>query len=75
MDSEGMTPLEKVFSNIEAFVKDMEDLGVEVKVEVGDPVKRERQLQKIRDKAILKPGTRLLAVIKMELKEDLEASP
>ena len=48
---------------IEAFVKDMEDLGVDVKIAmVGDPLKRE-----------LKPGVTLLAVLEMELKEDLEA--
>ena len=48
-----MKSLQEVLEGIEAFKKDMEDLGAEVKVTVsGSP--------------------ELLAIIKLELKEDLE---
>jgi len=58
----GLKSIQEVFEGIEAFVKDMEDLGVDVKIAmVGDPLKRE-----------LKPGVTLLTVLEMELKEDLE---
>ena len=57
-----MSTLEEVFEGIEAFMKDMEELGIDVQVAIaGDPMKRE-----------LKPGVTLLAILKMDLKEDLE---
>jgi len=57
-----MSTLEEVFEGIEAFMKDMEELGVDVQVAIaGDPMKLE-----------LKPGVTLLAILKMDLKEDLE---
>ena len=61
-----MKSVQEVFEGIEAFVKDMEELGVDVKIAItgtpGDPMKLD-----------LKPGVTLLAVLEMELKEDLEA--
>ena len=57
-----MKSLKEVLEGIEAFKKDMEDLGVDVTVAIaGDPMKLE-----------LKPGITLLAVVQMELK-DMEA--
>ena len=58
-----MKSVQEVFEGIEAFVKDMEELGVDVKIAMAyDPLKRD-----------LKPGVTLLTVLEMELKEDLEA--
>jgi len=54
--------LQEVLEGIEAFKKDMEDLGVEVDVAVvGDPSNMMRA-----------PGVTLLAVLKLKLGEDLE---
>ena len=59
-----MKTLKKVLEGVEAFVKDMEDLGVEVTMALaGDPANMMRA-----------PGVTLLAVLKMNLGEDLEAS-
>jgi len=57
-----MKTLKEVLEGIEAFVKDMEDLGVDVELAIaGDPMVLE-----------LKPGITLLAVLKMNIGEDLE---
>lgn len=58
-----MKSLEEILKGVEAFVEDMEELGVDVKVSIaGDPMKLE-----------LRPGVTLLAVVKKELGENLEA--
>lgn len=57
-----MKTLKEVLEGIEAFVKDMEKLGVEVTMAIaGDPANMMRA-----------PGVTLLAVLQLQLGEDLE---
>ena len=57
-----MKTLKEVLKGIEAFVKDMEELGVEVTMALaGDPANMMRA-----------PGVTLLAVLQLQLGEDLE---
>jgi len=55
-----MKSLQEVFDGIEAFVKDMKELGVDVDITIaGDPMKLK-----------LTPNVTLLAVVKQKLRGD-----
>lgn len=60
-----MKTLEEVLQGIAAFVKDMEELDVDVTLAIaGDP----RDLE-------LRPGVTLMAILEMKLGKDLEVVP